>query len=50
MQVVFAPSFFCVENQMPLSKIYLDIFSRTPMIRRIVIVCEVVDRFLRKPY
>ena len=54
-RVVFAPSSFCVWNQRSRRSRKNNIvasrfFARTSRIRRIVKICDVVDRFLPKPF
>ena len=52
---VFASSSLCVWSQKPWQSrrkmvLLQGFFSRTPRIRRIVKICDAVDRFLRKPF
>ena len=55
-RVVFAPSSLCVWSQRPwrswqIILLPLGFIARTPSrIRRIVKICDVVDRFLRNPF
>ena len=50
---LFAPTFFCIWNQMPGGGIYEQLCYLTrvsSMIWRIIRICKVVDRFLWKPF